>query len=65
MLARQYLLVSGVVFALVALAHVVRVIYALPVTVDSYSLPMWVSYLGTLVPAFLAFSAFRLAFRAD
>ncbi len=63
MSARQYLLVSGTVFALVALAHILRIAGGMAVMIETWPLPMWVSILGTIVPAFLAYSAFRLAVR--
>ena len=58
---RQYCVVSGTLFALVALAHLMRVVEGLPVQVGEYAIPMWLSWIGTLVPAALAFWAFRIA----
>jgi hypothetical protein len=56
---RAYCAVSGVLFSIVALMHLVRVVYDMPVTVDAYDLPMIVSWLGFAIPAALAFWAFR------
>lgn len=57
---RQYLLVSAILFALVALAHLIRLISAFTVTVADYVVPMYVSWVGLIVPALLAISALRL-----
>ncbi|MBT8088239.1 MAG: hypothetical protein KJO46_09390 [Gammaproteobacteria bacterium] len=57
---RNYCFISGVLFALVALAHLLRIVYSLPVQVDEYAVPMLVSWVGFIVPAALAIWAFRL-----
>lgn len=58
---KKYCMVSGTLFALVALAHLLRVLYSMPVQVDDYAIPMWVSWVATAVPGALAFWAFRIA----
>ncbi len=62
---RNYLLVSATLFLLVSAAHLIRLLYALPVTVENYAVPMYMSWIGFLVPAVLAVWAFRLARSAD
>lgn len=57
---RQYLVVSATLFSLVALAHFLRLVNAMTVTVADYVVPMSVSWVGTIVPALLAVSALRL-----
>ena len=57
---RQYCVVSGMLFCLVALVHLLRVLYGVPVLVDQYVVPMVLSWIGFTVPAALAFWAFRL-----
>lgn len=57
---RLYLVVSATLFALVAVAHLIRVVNSIPVLVGEYAVPMFVSVFGVLVPAFLAASAIRL-----
>ena len=61
MTSRSYCLVSGGLFTLVTLAHLVRILYGMPITVDEYDVPMWVSWIGLVVPAGLAFWAFRMS----
>ncbi len=56
-----YCVVSGVLFVLVALVHLLRLVYQLPVVVDEYVVPMWASWVACIVPALLAVWAFRLA----
>ncbi len=57
---RQYCLVTGILLFIVALAHLLRIIYGMPVVVDTYDVPMSVSWFGFVVPAALAFWAFRI-----
>lgn len=58
---RPYCVVSGALFSLVAVAHLARVAYGLPVTIDDYAVPMAVSWVAVVVPACLAAWAIRLA----
>ena len=60
---RKYYVVSGVIFSLVALAHLLRIVYGMSVQVDDFAVPMSVSWMGLFVTASLAFWAFRLSRR--
>lgn len=57
-----YIVVSVLVFCLVALVHIVRLWEAWPVQIGATSIPVWISWLGLAVSALLAFwglTAFR------
>lgn len=58
---KNYCVVSGVLFSLVALAHLLRVVYGMSVQVDEFVVPMFVSWVGFAIPAALSFWAFRLS----
>jgi hypothetical protein len=58
---RAYCVVSGIVFLLVATGHLIRAVNAWPVHIGSWTLPVWVSWFGTLFAAVLAVWAFRIA----
>ena len=45
---------SGAVFAVVAVAHVVRLITGFEIVVGGMTVPAWVSFLGALIAALLA-----------
>ena len=62
---KTYCVVSGVFFALVALAHLTRVIGGMAVQVEEYPIPMWASWIAIVVPAALALWAFRTARQPD
>jgi len=58
---KNYCAVSGILFVVVALAHLLRIVYGMSVQVDDYLVPMVVSWIGFVVPAGLAFWAFRIS----
>jgi hypothetical protein len=57
---KEYCLVSGILFTLVALAHLLRILYGMSVQVDQMDVPMFVSWIGLVVPGALAVWAFRI-----
>ena len=54
----RYELVSGALFAVVALAQLLRTVLGLPVQVGAVSVPIWVSLVAFLVTGSLAVWAF-------
>lgn len=62
--SKQYITISGLLFCLVALAHLLRVVYSLPIQVEAYSVPMVASWIGFIVPGALALWALRIV-RSD
>jgi len=60
---RAYLLVSGLVFAVVAVVHILRLAYGWPVQIAGFSVPVDASWAGMVVPAALCVWAFALARR--
>ena len=54
-------LVAGVVFGLIALGHLLRVIFDLSLDVQGISIPMWASWLAIVVMGYLAYEGFRRA----
>lgn len=61
---RAYYLLSGTLFAVVALAHLARLVSGWQILVDGTDIPLWVSWLGLAIPGALAVWAFVLARRA-
>ncbi|MDX1404788.1 MAG: hypothetical protein R3192_09630 [Woeseiaceae bacterium] len=58
---RPYLIVSGLLFSLVALAHLLRLAYKVPLQVGEWSVPLWPSAVAVIVTFSLLVWAFRLA----
>jgi len=55
----KYVVVSGVIFGVVAVAHVVRALYEWPVQIGSLNISVWVSWVGVVVAGGLCAWAFR------
>ena len=58
---RRYGLVSGFVFAIVALAQLTRALLGWPVRVDGFFIPVWVSFVAFLITAALSVWGIRSA----
>jgi len=58
---KEYCIVSGTIFSLVAVAHLLRLAFGMPVQVGEFDIPMLVSWVGLAVPAGLAVWAFRVS----
>ena len=52
--------VAGTVFGIVALAHLLRVIFNLPINLLSWNTPYWVSGVAAVIAAFLSYTSFKL-----
>ena len=51
--------IAVVLLGLVALGHVLRLVYGLEAVVGDWTVPMWVSYIGVLLPGGLAYMIYR------
>ncbi len=57
---KKFYLIAGIVFSLVALLHALRLIYSWEAVIGGWDAPMWISWFGVFVAAFLAYTAFKL-----
>jgi len=62
---RHYLRVSGTLFGLIALGHLLRLLYRVPAELGQWVVPPWVSAIGVLLSGALAVWAFRLGRRVQ
>jgi len=58
---KSYLLLSGIIFLVVAALHLLRLVTSETVTVGSTAVPLWISWLGFPVAAALGLWAHALA----
>jgi Mn2+/Fe2+ NRAMP family transporter len=61
--AKTFSLVAGVIFAVVALAHLARIVMDSSVIIGDWSIPMWVSWIALIVAGGLALLGLRLSQR--
>ena len=55
----KYVVVSGVLFGVIAVLQAVRAVYQWPVLVGSVEIPVWVSWIAMVVAGSLCVWAFR------
>ena len=60
---RMFHRIAGMIFGLVALAHLLRLIFNLPINLLSWNTPYWVSGVAAIIAGFLSYASFRLTKR--
>jgi len=60
---KNYSLITGLLFAVVACVHFLRVVAGWDITINGAVIPMWVSWVGLIVPAILAYYGLRFGQR--
>ncbi|MGD0578302.1 MAG: hypothetical protein ABSC08_05175 [Bryobacteraceae bacterium] len=61
---KAYLLTAGVVFVLIALCHLLRILFGVAFVVYDIPVPMWASGIAVVVTGFLGYQGIRLARKA-
>ena len=56
---RSYALVTGIVFLVIAILHLLRVIFGWKAVIGGWSMPIWVSWVALVVAGYLAYEGFR------
>jgi hypothetical protein len=59
MTLKNYVLVSSIIFALVAVVHLLRIFMQWNLIIDGWYAPNWVSVVAAIVSGLLAFAGFR------
>ena len=60
MTQRTFSLVTAALFSLVALLHAVRLLRGWQVTIEGAVMPVWISWIGLAIAAYLAYQGFLL-----
>jgi hypothetical protein len=58
---KTFSIVAGAIFAVVALAHLMRIYMDWPIVIGDWSVPMWVSWIALVVAGGLAYLGLRFA----
>jgi hypothetical protein len=64
MTEKTFATVAAVIFALVALLHLLRLVMGWSIVIDSWTAPMWLSWVGLVVAGGLSYYGARLAMRS-
>ena len=57
---KSYLSVSGLIFLIIAVLHVLRIVYGWEAVIGGWMLPMWLSWASLVIAGYLSWSAYRL-----
>lgn len=60
---KTFSLLAGLIFLVIALMHILRLIFGWHATLEGRTLPMWVSWVALLIAGYLAYEGFRLSRR--
>ena len=60
---RKLLLIAGLVFLIVAVVHGARLVFGWTLFVGDLNIPLWLSWLGVVVAAYLSYASFHFALR--
>lgn len=58
---RTLLMLAGVIFLVVALAHLLRLFFGWHLILGNVVVPMWISWAGVLIAGYLSYSSFHFA----
>jgi uncharacterized protein YacL len=58
-------LAAGIVFLLIAFAHLLRIVFGTPVVVQNIPIPAWASWIAVVIMGFLAYEGFHFARKRD
>ena len=61
---RAVSLTVGIIFLLIALAHLVRLVFGAPFVIQGVSIPFWGSRMAAVVTDFLSYEGFHFARKA-
>jgi hypothetical protein len=60
---KTFSMIAAVIFGIVALLHLLRLLMGWSVVIESWTVPMWVSWAGLIVAGGLSYCGSRLATR--
>lgn len=58
---KNLLVLVGVVFGIVSLAHLLRLAFGLDIVIGSFYAPGWLSWVGVIITGYLSYSSFHFA----
>jgi len=60
MTQKSFAFVSGIIFTIVALVHLLRLALGWDITIGGWLVPMWVSWPGLIIPGILGYGGLKL-----
>jgi hypothetical protein len=56
---RLFALSAGIVFVIIALLHLLRIIYGWDAVIDGWTVSTWISWVALIVAGYLGYDGFR------
>jgi uncharacterized membrane protein len=60
---RSYCVITGIIFIVIALLHLLRIIYHWRAVIGPWAAPDWISWIALVVAGYLGYEGIRLARR--
>jgi hypothetical protein len=61
---KTFVLIAGVIFAIVALVHLLRILLGWPIVIDNWTVPMWLSWIALVIAGGLSYFGLSLVSRS-
>ncbi len=61
---RSFSLLAGIIFIIIALLHLLRIIYGWEAVIGGWAIPKWVSWVALIVSGYLGYEGLRLAIKS-
>jgi hypothetical protein len=58
---RSFSLVAGIIFIIIALLHLLRIIYGWEAVIGGWVVPKWISWVALAVAGYLGFEGLRVS----
>ena len=58
---KTYLIIVTIIFSGVSFFHLLRLALKWKAIIGTWTIPLWISYIAFVIPAFLAYSGFKLS----
>ncbi len=60
---RGLLKLAGLIFLIVALVHLMRLMFGWNLIIDTVVVPLWLSWFGVIIPGYLSYTSFHFALK--
>ena len=61
---RSFSLVAGIIFTVIALLHLLRIIYGWNPVIEGWMVPKWISWVALIVSGYLGYEGLRLGIKS-
>lgn len=62
---KTFSLAAGVIFSLIAMLHILRIVFGWEAILGAWAVPMWASWVAMVIAGYLAYEGFRLSRKSE